>query len=382
MDCKALFEEIEKLTPAYEKVWEDVCNIESPTDDKAGVDAVGAYLTEIASRQGWVVESAHMEVSGDPLCFTLNPDAPGKAVVFSGHMDTVHPKGFFGYPPVRIEDGCIHGPGVNDCKGGVVASLLAAHALQNIGFDKRPVKIILQSDEENGSRTSNKATVQWMGEKAMGCEAFLNAEGYTPGYLTVQRKGILRYEINVTGRADHSSRCDRGINAIEVMAPIVLALSHCKDPAAITCNCGVISGGTVANSVPARCTMVVDFRFATAEQKQQIRQIMKDVTAVPSIEGAVVEYSQISYRTAMERARRNLDLAQRISEIFVASGLPAVEPRVMPAGSDASDISAMGIPTVDSVGVRGPGGHSIREHSELKALPDSAKRLASVAYML
>ena len=39
-----LFETIDALFPTYLKVWEDVCNLESPTEDKNGVDQVGAYF--------------------------------------------------------------------------------------------------------------------------------------------------------------------------------------------------------------------------------------------------------------------------------------------------------------------------------------------------
>ena len=41
MDHKVLFDEIDRLYPDYLKVWEDVCNIESPTIYKEGVDKVG-----------------------------------------------------------------------------------------------------------------------------------------------------------------------------------------------------------------------------------------------------------------------------------------------------------------------------------------------------
>ena len=41
---KKLLETIEELNSLYISVWEDVCNLESPTADKAGVDAVGNYF--------------------------------------------------------------------------------------------------------------------------------------------------------------------------------------------------------------------------------------------------------------------------------------------------------------------------------------------------
>jgi len=43
MKCEELFAKIDELNEKHVAVWEDVCNIESPTDCKPGVDA--AYVT-------------------------------------------------------------------------------------------------------------------------------------------------------------------------------------------------------------------------------------------------------------------------------------------------------------------------------------------------
>ena len=43
-----LLNTIEKLEERYVKILEDVCNIESPTNLKKGVDAVGKYFLNMA----------------------------------------------------------------------------------------------------------------------------------------------------------------------------------------------------------------------------------------------------------------------------------------------------------------------------------------------
>ena len=142
MDHSLLFAKIEELYPEYVRVLADVCEIESPTSYKEGVDAVGRYFVALAEKRGWNIEIEHDEAAGDPICITLNPDASDEPFCLSGHIDTVHPLGLFKKPRVRIEENCIYGPGVLDCKGGVVASFLAMDALWRCGFNKRPRKLL------------------------------------------------------------------------------------------------------------------------------------------------------------------------------------------------------------------------------------------------
>ena len=72
MQCDKLFAKIDELYPTYLTVWEDVCNIESPTNCKEGVDAVGNYFIKMARARGWDVEIAPMEISGDAVCITMS----------------------------------------------------------------------------------------------------------------------------------------------------------------------------------------------------------------------------------------------------------------------------------------------------------------------
>lgn len=125
-----LFAAVERLYEPYITVWEDICNIESPTENKAAVDEVSAYITAIARRHGWQVEVCAQEQAGDVVCITMNPTATGAPITLSGHMDTVHPIGSFGTPAVHRDEEKIYGPGVTDCKGGLAVALLAMHALE------------------------------------------------------------------------------------------------------------------------------------------------------------------------------------------------------------------------------------------------------------
>ena len=189
MDAK-IFEKILELNADYIKLWEEVSTIESPTSYKEGIDKVGQYFINLAEERGWKVEVNKQDKAGDVVCVTMNADSPLAPVTLSGHADTVHPIGLFGTPPVRFDDEKIYGPGVNDCKGGIVAGFLAMDALRECGFTKRPVRMIIQTDEEGGSKMSGKKTINHICEKCKDSVVFLNLKPFVKGKTILKRSRI------------------------------------------------------------------------------------------------------------------------------------------------------------------------------------------------
>ena len=382
MEHRTLLKQIDRLAPAFLDVLEAVCNIESPTGYKEGVDAAVAYLVSLAERRGWAVEVCPEEGAGSPACLTLCPDAEGTPVCLSGHMDTVHPVGSFGTPATRRDATRMYGPGVVDCKGGVVAGMLAMAALEEVGFCARPVRLILQTDEETGSTTSGGHTLRYMCDKARDAEAFLNLEGYRPGQAVIWRKGILRLKLTVHGRAAHSARCVEGRSAVAEAAYKIIELESWKDPDGLTCNCGVIHGGTVGNTVAETCTFVADIRFATAEECALARERIDRIAHTSTVEGCTCTVEQMGYRPPMEPSVKNDRLVEQMNRIYDRWGLPLLRPSKSLGGSDAAYITELGVPCVDSLGTEGNYIHSTEEYMELRSLAESAKRIATVVVSL
>jgi glutamate carboxypeptidase len=370
---------IENLQEKYIAVWEDVCNIESPTSDKSGVDNVGEYFIRLATAQGWEVEIFEQSVAGNVVCITMNPRAGLSPVTFSGHIDTVHPKGMFGYPAVSMDDEKIYGPGVVDCKGGVVAGFLAMEALAKVGFVNRPVRMLLQSDEEVGSRLSNKATINYICEKAKDSIAFFNLEGHNNGDACLGRKGIITFEFTVVGQEAHSSACAvRGANAILDAAYKIIELEKIKDDDGLTCNCGVISGGTVKNTVPGKCVFTADVRYATQEQYDWICEYIKNLANTVHVAGCKCTVEIFGGRPAMVRAEKNIRLFERMNEIYEKNGMSTLKERNRNGGSDAAEVTQAGIPCVECMGVKGGGMHCREEFAFISSLGEAAERLARV----
>ncbi len=376
MDKNALFCEVDRLYEKYLGVWADVCNIESPTKFKEGVDACGQYFIDRANEFGWAVETLSQPASGNPVCITLNPEAKGTPVVVSGHLDTVHPVGSFGTPAVHFDDENIYGPGVTDCKGGVVGALYAMEVLFNCGFCERPVMLLLQTDEEGSSKQSNKATINWICEKAQGSRAFLNLEGGTKGEVCVERKGIITLRFKINGIEAHSSRCaTSGANAIVEAAHKIIELEKYKDNDGLTCSCNIVSGGSAVNTVAGYCEFVCNVRFATAEQLDSIKTEVQKIADTVYVEGCKTELVVDGFRVAMEKTERNLQLVDDLNTCFEAFGLPKLSPSKRTGGSDAADATVAGLAAVDSIGTEGDRIHSPDEFGIKESLKECAKRL-------
>ena len=380
----AIFNEIDRLFPEYVTFWEDICNIESPSAHKEGVDAVGQYVANAAKTRGWKVEFFPQPIAGDVVCITMNPDAKGTPISLSAHMDTVHPLGTFGTPAVRIENGIIYGPGVLDCKGGIPEAFLAMDALDRCGYRERPVLLLLQSDEEVGSSLSNKATIGYICEKAVGSAAFLNLEQQSGNRLCVARKGIINYTFKIHGVEAHASSCaTSGSSAILEAAHKIIELEKLKDAEGLTCSCGVIAGGSVPNTVPGYCEFKANIRFATADQLEWVREHVKTIADTVYVKGCTCELVQTSFRVAMEEKPVNLALVDQINAAFARADLSPFSSCRFTGGSDAADVTAYGkTPCVDNLGVRGKRLHSPEEQAEIESLREMAKRLAAIIYYL
>jgi len=258
-------------------------------------------------------------------------------------------------------------------------------ALSTLGFCKRPVKLILQSDEETGSKTSNKETVKFILEKAKNTIAFFNCESCKEEKawtVSLERKGILRYKFTVTGKAAHSSFCYEGANAILEAAYKIIELEKYKEPDGITCNCGLISGGTAANTVAKECSFVADIRFSTEKEMEEVAEIVQKIAGENKFPETKCECTLVSDRPPMELKEMNKEFFERLNCICDECGLELLKHEKRNGGSDAAYITQANIPCIDNIGVLGGRIHSQEEYALLKSLQTSAEYLAAFIYSL
>ena len=87
-------------------------------------------------------------------------------------------------------------------------------------------------------------------------------------------------------------------------------------------------------------------------------------------------------RPAMELCDRNINLLDKMNEIWRENGFDEARGVCNAGGSDAANVSHSGVPTVDGMGNLGGSIHTPKEYAVISSLAEYAKRLAIVALNL
>lgn len=377
-----LFEIIDKNQPEIKKLWIQMAKIESPSADKEAVDAVGKLIADFAKSKGIDAKIVPFNESGNGLIITYNGESTLPPVTLMGHMDTVHKKGIFGEEIVKEEDGFLKGPGVYDCKGGLSVALLTVCSLKEAGFTKRPVKLVLSPDEEVNASFSKEEGRNYLRENIRGSLMAINCESGSPeGKIVTGRKGVFRLKVDVKGKASHAgSNYFDGASAIKEAAHKIIEIEKGSERDNITYNCGIISGGTVPNSVPENCSFIVDIRYNKPEDKKRAEDHIKKIADTSYIGNTVSEITEISSRVPMEETKGNLELFEYFKNISAKYGFGELTNCVAGGGSDSCYSVEVGVPSLCAMGIEGHEQHTIRERAYVDALAKRAKLIAAAIY--
>ncbi len=352
--------------------------IESPSDDKAALDRMGAFLAEEFTRLGGKVIFYPQKVAGNHLKAEFGGGA-GKPALLLGHFDTVWPMGTLATMPFRIAGGRAFGPGVYDMKAGITMMIFAVRALKAAGLEHRPVTVLLDTDEEVGS-TTGRPVVE---ATAKECEAVLVLEPSQgpKGHLKTSRKGVGDVTIRVRGRASHSGvDFEKGHSAIVELARQMLEVVKFTDLSrGITVNPGVIQGGTRSNVIAAEAWAEIDLRIARAADAAMLES--KFAALKPFDPECSIEISGGINRPPMERTEGTVRLFKIALELGRGIGM-TVEESSTGGGSDGNFTSALGIPTLDGLGALGEGAHAANESVVIEELPRRAALLAGLVQTL
>lgn len=300
--------------------------------------------------------------------------AAGPRVLLAGHIDTVHdPFGAF-QSLTRESETIARGPGAVDMKGGIILAMNALEALEESGVPLR-YSFLLNSDEETGSFHSARTIEEAGRGHDLGIALEPAGEG---GSLVVERMGSGHFRIDCTGRTAHAGRdFTKGVSAVVALAKAILETSAASDPAAgRIVNVGPLEGGLVSNAVPASASAWGNVRFADPAAMEELSQRFARLNTP---DGAL---PGVRVLTAFARPAKPMTpaveaFAHRVREVAELLG------QRLPFGKtggvcDGNILQSVGLPTLDTLGIRGGNLHRLDEYIEIPSIVERAQLLAVV----
>ncbi len=342
---------------------------------------VTEFLEEQLRAAGCIPQRQTVQPRRDNLIAVYEPPAAAWGhVMLEAHQDTVPVDGMVIEPfAARVEGGRLYGRGACDVKAGVAVMLAVFLRL----WRERPrgsakVTLAFTVDEEHSF-----LGVQELVRRGVTADAAIVAE---PTGLDIihAHKGVVRWVLEVRGRACHSSRPEDGINAIYRMAKVVQELEayaeqlrHLPPDLLLgprTLSIGRIHGGVSPNTVPDYCRIDIDRRLIPGETPAAAEDaLLHQLRHSPTIDFPLELRLAHTPCPPLDPSASTAVVRQLGAAINRIRGKYDV--RGVPFGTDAATLAQAGIPAV----VFGPGdiaqAHTRDEWIELDQLDAAAEIL-------
>lgn len=356
-----ILDDIEKLVRA-----------ESPSNDKAAVDACGQTLSQLfLDRLNCQPDVYPQAEKGDHLGFTIGEGK--RQILILGHFDTVWD---IGRLSIRREEDKFYGPGILDMKAGLVQAVWAVKALNELNqLPSARIRFLCTSDEELGSPTSRERIEQ----ESVASDVVLVVEPATAkgSALKTARKGSGRFYMHITGRAAHAgNNPEDGVNAIEELAHQVQYLHSLADTSrGTTVNVGMVQGGGPLNVVPETAEIGIDVRVSALDEGERLQN---------AIYNCQPHHSEATLKVTGDMTRPPMERTQATEKLFLIAQKAAGElgfelkEASVGGGSDGNFAAAKGIPTLDGLGATGAAPHAEYEHIEIETVVPRTCMLAEL----
>jgi glutamate carboxypeptidase len=339
-------------------------SIESPTADVAAVnrmiDRVAGDLGDVPVRLERLSGAPQF---GDALAARTHEDGTGILVL--SHLDTVHPLGTLETSPCRREEDRLYGPGIYDMKGGAYLAMDAFRRVARAKATRLPITYLFTPDEEVGSPWSRELIER---EARRARYVLVTEPARDGGKVVTSRKGVGRFEAVATGVPAHSgSRHRDGRSAIDEMARQILAIAAMTDYArGITTNVGKVAGGTAPNVVSERCWISIDLRVPDAAAGEEMQAKILDLKPVdPDVKLVVTGGMN---RPPFKQTPQSAALFRQAQKLARELGFDLKEAATTGGGSDGNFTAALGVPTLDGLGIDGDGAHTGWEHALVSSI--------------
>lgn len=314
---------------------------------------------------------------GPAVRAVCRPDAPLQ-ILLNGHLDTVfgpeHP-----FQQARREGDRLIGPGVADMKGGLAILIESLRLLEAAPF-RRGLgwEVILTPDEEIGSPASAPILAEAAGRHHAG---LIFEPALPDGNLVSGRLGTINFLVCVKGRSAHAGRdFTRGRSAIVALAELISSFHDLNREEGIILNVGRVTGGGAVNIVPAFASCRLNLRVNSGEKAERAEERIRELAAeAGGREGIEVEVHRGVGRPPKPVTPGLEILLEEVRGCARELGFD-LDWAPTGGGSDGNGLSAAGLPTVDSLGVRGGAIHTDREFLEAGSLTERISLCATFLF--
>ena len=211
----------------------------------------------------------------------------------------------------------------------------------------------------------------------MGCD--VPEPAHRDGTAVTGRYAIARFNIRTTGRPSHAGwALADGRSAIAAMARKVLEI-EAMTTEDCTFSVGVIHAGQWVNCVSSFCDAEV---LSMAKRQEDLdRGVERMLSLSGEYDDVIVEVTRGVTRPVWEPDAGTLALYEETRQVASEIGFDLTHCSAG-GGSDGNFTGAMGIPTIDSIGVRGKDLHTLNEHIYIDSLVERAQLIAGLMLRL
>ena len=349
-----------------------------------GLEAMAEHLKGELSRLGFETRAEvpeRVEVPGGrasraaPVIIGRRAnDEAGPRFLLVGHYDTVFEPdhAFSQFSTSQGHAGTLRGPGVADMKGGLVVMLEALRALRESGdLERASWTVLFNGDEETGSLASRDSIER---EARRADYGFVFEAARTSGGMVESRRGLGQFYLSVEGVAAHAGSAHRsGHSAVLELARKVVMIEALTDYAnGVTLNVGVIGGGIKRNVIPERAFAWIDLRYDRPEDGIRIRRELERISALQLDPDTRSQLWGRLHRPPKLAGPEVRALLSRHREVAAALGIELPPSHHAGGGTDGSLMGAVGLPTLDSMGVVGSHAHTDAESAAQASLTERA----------
>mgnify|MGYP001142690734 CR=1 FL=1 len=360
--------------------------INSGTENLAGLAQMRTLISECFAPLGTRIEEIPGQVVVQPSndgserqvpvgaslrISKVRPDTP--KIILHGHMDTVFPVDHPFQSLTELDEVRLQGPGVTDMKGGILVMLYGLHAFEQCPLAQElSWEVFLNSDEETGSRGSMPALL----ECAQGAKIGLGYEPCMPhGALAGARKGSANFYLAVTGKSAHAGReFHLGRNALAALCEFMHELHQLNQQRnTITLNIGQAHCPGPLNVVPVSAVGGFNIRIQSPDDQQWFQTLLDErVQCFNQQDGLSIKLYGGFTRPAKPLDDTTKTLCTLIQSCGARLGLE-LEFEATGGCCDGNNLAAAGVPTIDTLGVRGANIHTADEFIWLESLSERAK---------